>query len=137
VSSGERIPEIKKILIVDDEKIFLSALAESLFSSAGGLQILTAEDGEAGLNILESEMVDLVVSDLKMPVMDGFEFLSRMRKTHPDTPVIVISAHIDRDIERRLGAIGVSRCLEKPSDPEDLASWILEESEKGDKAVPQ
>ncbi len=76
------------------------------------------------MKALESESVDLVVTDLKMPVMDGFEFLSRMRKTYPDIPVIVISAFINSEAERKLSSLGVSHYFEKPFDLEDLVNWI-------------
>ena len=76
------------------------------------------------MKVLETEYVDLVVTDLKMPVMDGFEFLSHMRKSYPDIPVIVISAFINPDAERRLSSLGIAQYLEKPFDSEDLVNWI-------------
>lgn len=119
---------IKKILIVDDEKIFLLSLVEGLGDGASSLgrkfHFLTAGNGEKALKALESESIDLVITDLKMPVMDGFEFLSHMRKTYPDIPVIVISAFINSDVERRLSSLGVFHYLEKPFDLKDLVNWI-------------
>ena len=121
---GGRILTIKKILIVDDNKVFLSELAQSLGAFAWRFQAVTAENGEKALAVLESEHVDLVVTDLKMPVMDGFEFLSHMRKTYPDIPVIVMSAFLDPDVEIKLRSMGVTRCIEK-TDVEKMVPMIL------------
>jgi len=123
-SIQERSPNIKKILIVDDEKIFLLSLADGLNTFDRRFNILTAENGEKALKVLETEHVDLIVTDLKMPVMDGFEFLSHMRTRYPDIPVIVISAFINPDAERRLSSLGIAQYLEKPFNSEDLVDWI-------------
>ena len=119
-----RNPTIKKILIVDDNKAFLSNLARSLSAIAWRFQTVTAENGEKALEVLESEHVDLVVTDLRMPVMNGFEFLSRMRMNYPDIPVIVMSAFLDPDVETKLRSMGVTRCIEK-ADIEKMVPMIL------------
>jgi CheY-like chemotaxis protein len=56
--------------------------------------------------------------------MDGFQLLSHLREIHPYTPVIVMSASINPETERRLCALGVSHCIEKPLDVEDLVHRI-------------
>lgn len=119
-----RNPTINKILIVDDNKAFLSNLARSLSAIAWRFQTVTAENGEKALEVLESEHVDLVVTDLRMPVMNGFEFLSRMRMNYPDIPVIVMSAFLDPDVETKLRSMGVTRCIEK-ADIEKMVPMIL------------
>jgi CheY-like chemotaxis protein len=111
-------------LIVDDEKLFLRSLSECLKTSGGNLHVCTAENGAEALRVLASEHVDVVVTDLKMPVMDGFQLLSHLREIHPYTPVIVMSASINPETERRLCALGVSHCIEKPLDVEDLVNRI-------------
>jgi CheY-like chemotaxis protein len=111
-------------LIVDDNKAFLSNLARSLSAIAWRFQTVTAENGEKALEVLESEHVDLVVTDLRMPVMNGFEFLSRMRMNYPDIPVIVMSAFLDPDVETKLRSMGVTRCIEK-ADIEKMVPMIL------------
>jgi YesN/AraC family two-component response regulator len=69
--------------------------------------------------------VDLVVTDLKMPVMDGFELISRLKETRPDMPVIVMSAFSDPGMEGKLASIGISQCVEKPLDVQALEGIIL------------
>jgi len=103
----------KQILLVDDEMKYLNTLAEDLQASDGSLHILTAENGERALDLLESAQVDLVVTDLKMPVMDGFEFISRVKKSYPNMPVIVMSIFTSPQVKKNLLALGVSQCIEK------------------------
>jgi CheY-like chemotaxis protein len=124
IRAGEGSPAIKKILIVDDNEVFLTELAQSLSDFAWRFQAVTAENGETALGVLESEHVDLVVTDLHMPVMDGFEFLARMRERYPDIPVIVMSAFLDPDVEIKLRSVGVTRCIEK-TDIEKMVPMIL------------
>jgi CheY-like chemotaxis protein len=123
------INTIKKILIVDDESVFLNILSESLTGSGRKLCVLTAEDGLAALKILESEQVELVVTDLKMPRMDGYQLASILMHTYPNTTVMVMSAVITPETERRLCSLGISHWFEKPIHADDLASKISMETE--------
>ena len=104
---------LKNVLLVDDYQAFLTILAEQL--SDNGFSILTAEDGEKALKVLESSRVDLVVTDLHMPVMDGYDLISYLKKNYPVTPIIVVSNFLYPDSERRLRALGVSQYMEKHS----------------------
>ncbi len=114
----------KKILIVDDEKRFLLSLADGLDNSGKEFHILIANNGEKALRVLETVPVDLVITDLKMPGMDGFEFISRMKKNHRDLPVIVMSAFLTPEIETRLSSLGVSQFTEKPLNIDVLGNLI-------------
>ncbi len=120
---------MKSILLVDDEKTFLSSLSEGLsMMLPGNFRIITAENGEKALGVLSSTPVSLVVTDLKMPVMDGFQLVFSMRESYSDVPVVVISASINSEEAGRLCTLGVSQYLEKPLDIENLASVIMERS---------
>src|SRR5512133_289933 len=78
-----------RILVVDDEPA-IRATADALLSSQG-YEVITAVDGFDGLVQLRRSLPDLIVSDLSMPSMSGFEFLSVVRKRFPQLPVIAIS----------------------------------------------
>ena len=78
-----------RILIVDDEAV-LRQLGKSLLQ-AQGYEVLCAEDGFQGLAALKHSLPDIIISDLQMPKMNGFEFLSVVRRRFPIIPVIVIS----------------------------------------------
>jgi CheY-like chemotaxis protein len=123
------MPDMKSILLVDDEKTFLSSLSEGLsILLPGNFRIITAENGQKALGVLSSTPVSLVVTDLKMPVMDGFQLVFTMSERYADVPVVVISASINAEEVGRLHTLGVSQYLEKPLDMENLASVIMERS---------
>jgi len=122
---------LTRILLVDDEKKFLRILSESLPLFVPEFHVLTAENGMEALKILERKGVDLVVTDLKMPKMDGFEFLAHVRETHPAIPLIAMSSFINAEAEKRLRELGVTQYLEKPLNLEDLVKKILSESSGG------
>ena len=85
--------ELRTLLFIDDESNILSAL-KRLFRPHG-YRILTAEGGAAGLALLESEAVDVVVCDMRMPGMSGAEVLEQVRLKCPDTVRILLTGYAD------------------------------------------
>jgi CheY-like chemotaxis protein len=121
---------VKKILIVDDEPAVLFALSEALADRRRGVKVATATSGGEAVALLESERVDLVVTDLRMPGMDGFELMAWLRRGFPHLPVIVMTAYAADSA--RLGQ-GLD-FLEKPFDLgvlKEKASDMLRQSVKG------
>jgi response regulator RpfG family c-di-GMP phosphodiesterase len=108
-----------RILCVDDEPNILSALRR-LFRPQG-YQVLTAESGAEGLKLLESEQVDVVISDMRMPEMDGARFLEQVRARWPDTVRMLLTGYAD--IQSILDAINrgeIYRYVTKPWDDNDI-----------------
>ena len=103
-----------EILIIDDEKAIRKALSEIL--SAEGYKTEEAPDGEEGLKKFRSKNYDVVLCDIKMPKLDGIEFLQKAGETNPDVPVIMISGH--GNIERAVDAVkqGAFDYISKPPD---------------------
>ncbi len=121
-----RQTERKKVLIVDDEEVFLFALTEGLRTYAEEFTVFTAANGQEAVQVLRRETIDLLVTDLQMPEMDGFELLAHVGKHHPKTPAIVMTAYGGGDVRERLKALGQSApYVEKPVDLEVLAESIL------------
>ncbi len=116
----------KTVLVVDDEQLFLRTVADGFSAMAGRVTLLTAPNGRAAMTILESCPADLVVTDLKMPEMDGFELIAYLSRAHPEVPVIVMSAFGTPEIEKRLDSHGVSHFLDKPIDFPALAARVFE-----------
>jgi len=81
---------VEKILVVDDEKDVLVLLKD--FFQARSYEVVTASNGKDALKTFDAESPDIILCDIKMPVMDGFEFLKELRTTRKWTPVIMISA---------------------------------------------
>lgn len=114
------------VLIVDDEQSFLSSLADGLRSFDESLTIYTARNGLAAVSILESKTVDIVVTDLNMPTMDGFELLVYIHNNYSTIPVIIITSHGNADIEHYFEETGGFQYMEKPLDFLELAVRITE-----------
>lgn len=123
--STYRLP-MKKVLIVDDETRLLQSIEAGLKSYLNEFHVITAHNGKEAILHLERENISLVVTDLRMPEMDGFELLAQLTSTHPFMPTIVMTAFATPEIEERLNASGTSRLLEKPIDIEKLAQAIRE-----------
>lgn len=113
------------LLFVDDEASILSALRR-LFRPQG-YRILTAESGAAGLEILERETVDLIISDMRMPEMDGATFLKQVRQRWPQTMRILLTGYAD--ISSTVAAINegeIYRYIAKPWDDSEIQTVVRE-----------
>jgi signal transduction histidine kinase len=88
--------DYKKILLVDDEEDIRIVLSVAL--SDMGYQILTADNGETAWETFTMETPPIVMTDIKMPVMDGIELLQRIKRENPETEVIMITGHGDMDL---------------------------------------
>ncbi len=108
-----------KILIVDDEEIIVKLLSMSLRSD--GYEIVTAYSGEQGLEVFKAESPDIVVTDIKMPGMDGLELLKNIKKIDSEKEVIIVTGHGDIDSTITALQYGASDFINKPVRDEALA----------------
>lgn len=115
----------KHILIVDDSKTVRNLVAFILKSE--GFKVITAEDGLDGLEKLYSmQQVDLIISDVNMPRMDGFTFIKSVREqdTYKDVPIIILSTEgQDKDIETGMN-FGANLYMVKPAQPDKMVRNI-------------
>ena len=119
-------PEIRKtVLLVDDEEPFLLSLLDALHPHDGRIRVLTALDGHQALGLIGRFGADLVVTDLKMPGLDGFGLLAALQKDHPQVRVIVMTAYHSPLIAAALGPFAPLACFDKPIDPYELVEAIL------------
>lgn len=124
---------MKSILIVDDESRLLQSIQAGLSAYRERFAVLTALDGREAMEVLASHRIDLVVTDLRMPEVDGFELLAHISKTSPFLPTIVMTAFATPEIEERIGSSGTLVLLEKPLDFDRLAEAILDGLEQSAK----
>jgi len=121
---------MKKILLVDDEPAVLFALSEALADRRRGIQVVTATDGREAMAVLEAQTVHLVITDLRMPDVDGFELLAHLRRNHPSLPVILMTAmgtaETAAQLASRLSSNNAFECLAKPFDVALLKRKILD-----------
>ena len=126
---------VRNVLIVDDDREMLLALKDGLSKYKETFSVLIAEDGTVAVKILKEKTVSLVVTDLKMPQMDGFALLTHIMENYPDIPVIIITGYSTPDMERLAHEGGAVGYIAKPFMLEDLARDILatlrKESEGG------
>ncbi|MBK8711951.1 MAG: sigma-54-dependent Fis family transcriptional regulator [Niastella sp.] len=103
-----------QLLIIDDEKAIRKTLSEIL--SFEGYKIDEAADGEEGLKKINDKEYDIILCDIKMPKLDGMEFLEKAKLLYPDTPIIMISGH--GNIETAVEAVkkGAYDYISKPPD---------------------
>ncbi len=118
---------MSKVLLIDDEEANVRVLAISLRSD--GYEVVTAYSGEEGLDVFDRELPDIVVTDIKMPGMDGIDVLKNIKERSPETEVIIITGH--GDIDNAIEALkhGASDFINKPVRDEAI-SLALERAEE-------
>lgn len=129
-------PEKKTVLLVDDEPDILRVLQDVIEAYLPDVKVLTAETGTDGLRHLEATRVDLVVSDYKMPEMDGIEFLRQVADKWPDTLRMILTAFptpgLPRTAREEAGVIGI---VTKPIRRDEVVR-LLEEAFRSRSAAP-
>ena len=122
------------VLVVDDNLGTLNAIRTGLISH--GYQALTAGDGNTALRLMRSAKrehrpLDLLLTDIRMPRMDGFRLISLARDIYPDLPVILMTAYGDDDfVRQKLRKIEGCGYIDKPFRPETLSRLIMEEKDR-------
>lgn len=114
---------MKTVLAVDDERLVLQVWKRALLGIPG-VSVLTASDGEEAKAILAQEPVDLVITDLLMPRMSGYELLIHLYERLPSLPVIVVSGEMDLDRYPMMEQLGAMRILPKPVQPDRLQRHV-------------
>lgn len=117
---------MKNVLIVDDEKILLNRLVDGFEPYSDQFAVLTARNGKQALEVLETNSVDLLVTDLNMPEMSGIELLTHVNESHPHIPFIVMTAFGTPEIEEQLNRLTTLKYIEKPFSFDELADVIVE-----------
>ncbi len=100
------------ILVVDDESMMRNLLERIL--SRDGYQVLSAEDGQDALRVLENGSVDIIISDLKMPRMSGFDLLKAVKKDYPGIAMIMMTAYGDTYTVKDALLLGADEYITKP-----------------------
>ena len=111
-----------KLLLVDDEQNFVNTLSERLKMRDVPSKVVFS--GEEAIDAIKVEAPDVMVLDLRMPGIDGMEVLRKVKKTHPEVQVIILTGHgteIDEEEARKLGAFHYHK---KPVDIDELLSTV-------------
>ena len=119
-----------EILIVDDEQSYRQLL--TLVFQEEGHNLRTAMNGRQALELLAEVPAQVIVSDVKMPDMDGIELLRALRETQPDIGVILMTAFASVDTAREAFKLGADDFIQKPFDVEELKLIVRKTLEKQD-----
>ena len=111
-----------KILIVEDEKrlaqLLKDAISDSFFS------VVIAKDGNEGLKKFKTFKPDIIITDIMMPFCDGLDMTISIKELDENIPIIVLSAHSDRDKLLKAIDLGISKYFIKPFDPDEVIEYI-------------
>ena len=120
--TGENMP--KKILTIDDSKTIRDMLMLTLADA--GFDVLQAVDGQDGIDVLGDQRVDVVITDINMPKMDGYEVIRNLRRSpiHKSTPILVLTTESDKEKRNLAREAGATGWMVKPFDPERLVATI-------------
>ncbi len=110
------------ILLIDDSWLTRRGLSNIL--KAWGHEVKEAENGRQGLDMLDTEAPDLILIDLLMPVMDGFEVLAELKNRKVKTPAIVVTADIQDTVKERCLQMGAAGFINKPPNEDELGNVI-------------
>ncbi len=121
---AEEAPMTKRILTIDDSKTIRDMLMLTLADA--GFEVLQAVDGQDGLDVLDREQVDVVITDINMPRMDGYEVIKKMRSNsaHKATPILVLTTESEADKKNLARVAGATGWMVKPFDPARLIATI-------------
>jgi len=112
-----------KILLVDDEEEFVKTLSERI--EMRDVKSDVALNGEEALKIMDEDLPDVMVLDLKMPGIDGLEVLRRTKKAYPGVQIIMLTGHGSEKDEKEARRLGVFEYLQKPVEFEKLMRTII------------
>ncbi|HMA67694.1 MAG TPA: response regulator [Desulfosalsimonadaceae bacterium] len=121
---------MKTVLVVDNDKSTLHTISRQL-QSYEDVSVLTAENGRDAVAILNDNEVDLIITDIQMPVMDGFSLLAHLSQHYPGIPAFIITAHGTPENISKSKKLGISHFFKKPLDMKHLTRKIIEQLDAG------
>jgi CheY-like chemotaxis protein len=117
-----------KVLLIDDEREFVQTLSERLIMRDMGSAV--AYDGESALQLIRDDDPEVIIVDLKMPGIDGFDVLRKVKETRPEIEVIIVTGHGDEEDRQLCMDLGAFAYLQKPLDINVLSETIQQANEK-------
>ncbi len=114
-----------KVLVVDDEETLTWSMTKTLAKDTGKYELIIANTGADALQILKKGPIDVVVTDIRMPDLDGLDLLSFVREKYPSTKVIIMTAYGSPEVQKEATKRGSYYYLEKPFEISDIRTLIL------------
>src|SRR6266850_6308725 len=123
-AGGGRAMDQPRVLLVDDDPALLQALPQALRLRMGGVTVETADSAAAALDRIAARHYDAIVTDIKMPGMDGLGLLAEIRGRQPDTPTLMITGHGEYDLALRCLRGGAYDFIQKPIDRDHFVASL-------------
>ena len=120
----------KKILVVDDDPVTRFLISDAFNICKTWSAVRTARNGEEAVHVLQSVPVDFILTDLEMPVMNGYKFLSYLKRNHPDIPFLVMTDATTIE-EERMCAFGITQYIVKPFNVLDMVQSVMSSFDNG------
>jgi DNA-binding response OmpR family regulator len=117
---------LKRVLIVDDEETLTWSMARSLSKDKDKYEVIIANNGKEALDLLKKNPIDLVISDIKMPDINGLDLLVKIKKEYPQTRVIIMTAYGSFDVQKEANRRGSLYYIEKPFEISDIRKIIID-----------
>ncbi len=115
-----------KLLIVEDEDLIRNAIVTGVDWNKLGFTVMSAEDGEAAIAVAEAFRPDIVLTDIRMPFIDGLELTRLLKRDYPDTIVVILSGHDEFSYAQEAVQLGVKKYIRKPIIPSELIHIMKE-----------
>lgn len=115
---------MKNILLIDDNKPILDSLSAYLSYFLRNCTVRTADNGKTAVEIMRSVPIDVILTDLEMPFMNGFELVAYTKTHYPAIPVLVMTGRHSPETEKRAMSIGASQYIIKPFDVDVIKDLI-------------
>ena len=113
-----------RILIVDDDLALLQALPQALYLRIDGIKVDTSDEAQSAIERIAGREYDAIVSDIKMPGIDGLALLAKVQELRPDTPTLLITGHGERDLAVQALRGGAYDFIQKPIDRDYLVAAL-------------
>ena len=113
---------MKKILLAEDDKGLSRSI--DILLTLDGYEVISVYNGEEALNNLCYQRYDLLITDIIMPCLNGIELIQKIRKLHPQIPILVVSGNLSEGIIKELQYQNIKKILPKPIDPIDLRKMV-------------
>jgi len=115
----------KRLLIVDDEETLTFSLYQSFILSPNDYEVVTANSGEEAIKKMQENPFDLIITDIFMPGIDGYEVLDWVKKEHPETKVVMMTAYGSSEHKDKALSGGASYYLEKPFEIKEFKKLVI------------
>lgn len=123
-----------RVLLVDDDEQVLFVLSAGLRLTKPACEVVTAQDGWAAYELLRSSSFGLLISDIRLPGIDGVTLTDLVRSRAPQLPVIWMTAYGCRSLRREADRLHIFRCLEKPVELDEFRQVVRQAMSRGEDA---